>query len=726
MTDYQKTEEGIPPKMSDVSLGMSEERYRLLTENMTDVIWQTTPDLIITYVTPSVNKVLGYEPQELIGVHLTNLLIPTARELFRNRCPEIVRQLAEHREIGRDAYAVEQIRKDGTTVWTEVVTAPFLDGAGKFSGFQGVTRDISKRKEDEEMLRASEEEFFKAFMLTPDAIAISRLSDGVIIMINEGFTEILGYEAEEIVGGTAAELNIWNNPEDRNAIIDELKNKGVVNNFETSCRTKNGQIRYGLASATIVELYGTKHSVIVVKDLTDRKLSQDALRRSTEKFGKVFFQIPDAIVITRLADGIIVSVNEGLKRFLGYRQDDVTGKTALQVNMWADLEDRNRLVKELKAEGEVTNFETSFRTKDGDIRRGLLSSSIITLDGEKHILNVVRNITELQHAEEDLRASERKYRLLFDNAPIGILLVDTEGKILEANRHIISIFGSPAPEATKLINMLTFPPVVETGISDLFRTCLNKSRQIDTEVFYTSKWGKEIWLRIILSPKLDEQGHVEGCLAVMEDVMPRKLAEKAQKESEEKYRALIETTDTGYLILNSEGKVTDANSEYLKLSGHTTLDEIIGRSVVEWTAEHHREKNAAEVERCMQQGHVRGLEIDYVDQKGQITPVEINGTVLKIGQFSQILALCRDITWRKRIEEELRTAQHQLEARVNERTSKLLEANERLQMEIGERLRENESCGRIITSWSLLLRWPPSFAPRLKRQTAPKVSFWRI
>lgn len=127
------------------------------------------------------------------------------------------------------------------------------------------------------------------------------------------------------------------------------------------------------------------------------------------------------------------------------------------------------------------------------------------------------------------------------------------------------------------------------------------------------------------------------------------LAEETQEEKEEKYRALIETTDTGYLILDWEGKVADANREYVRLSGHTALPEIIGRSVVEWTAEYDRERNAAELVKCLQRSFVRGLEIDYVDREGRITPIEIQATVIRKGTSFQIVALCRDITARKHL-----------------------------------------------------------------------------
>ena len=127
-----------------------------------------------------------------------------------------------------------------------------------------------------------------------------------------------------------------------------------------------------------------------------------------------------------------------------------------------------------------------------------------------------------------------------------------------------------------------------------------------------------------------------------------------------KYKALIETIDTGYLILDEKGRVVDANPEYVHISGHHTLTEILGRSVVEWTAAYDKKRNSREVARCLKEGFVRNLEIDYVDREGRITPIEIQATVIKTGNSLQIVSLCRDITQRKKQEEALRLSEEVL------------------------------------------------------------------
>jgi len=127
----------------------------------------------------------------------------------------------------------------------------------------------------------------------------------------------------------------------------------------------------------------------------------------------------------------------------------------------------------------------------------------------------------------------------------------------------------------------------------------------------------------------------------------RSQVQEALRDSEEKYRRLIETTKTGYVILDFAGKVLDANLEYVRLTGHKTLEEILGRNVIDWTAEQDRSRNGAEVKKCLQSGSVTNLEINYTGEDGRFIPVEINATTITTSEGLKILSLVRDITERK-------------------------------------------------------------------------------
>ena len=168
-------------------------------------------------------------------------------------------------------------------------------------------------------------------------------------------------------------------------------------------------------------------------------------------------------------------------------------------------------------------------------------------------------------------------------------------------------------------------------------------------------------------------------------------AEEALRASESKYRNLVETTGTGYLITDWEGRVLDANLEYAGLSGYNSVQEILGRNIVEWTAPHDRERNAEELKRCVADGLTRNLEIDYADREGRIIPVEINATLSSTPEGAVIICLIKNITERRRAEVELLNAYDGMESMVAKRTAELSTANEQLRSEIETRKKVEEA-----------------------------------
>jgi PAS domain S-box-containing protein len=158
-----------------------------------------------------------------------------------------------------------------------------------------------------------------------------------------------------------------------------------------------------------------------------------------------------------------------------------------------------------------------------------------------------------------------------------------------------------------------------------------------------------------------------GCFAQQAagaQIAERKRTEEELKESEQKYKLLIEATNTGYVIIDEKGLVLDANKEYVRMTGRGRLEDILGRPVTDWTASYDLERNEAEVRKCMKSGSVRNLLVDYVDEQGKITPVEINATVLPGPPFARIFTVCRDITVRKRSEDALRESEENFRALV--------------------------------------------------------------
>jgi diguanylate cyclase (GGDEF)-like protein/PAS domain S-box-containing protein len=164
-------------------------------------------------------------------------------------------------------------------------------------------------------------------------------------------------------------------------------------------------------------------------------------------------------------------------------------------------------------------------------------------------------------------------------------------------------------------------------------------------------------------------------------MVEQRRTEAALAASNHVYRTLVETTGTGYHIVDAEGRILDANPVYVGLTGHRTLAEILGRQVTEWTAVYDVERNTRELKICLATGHVRNLEVDYVDGDGNVTPIEINASVVVTDGTPRVLCLSRDISRRKLAERALRRAYDDSERKVQERTAQLAHANQVLRTE---------------------------------------------
>lgn len=143
-------------------------------------------------------------------------------------------------------------------------------------------------------------------------------------------------------------------------------------------------------------------------DIVQMKRTQEALRESEERFRTTFLASPDSINVNRLEDGLYVDINIGFTQLTGYTREDVIGKTSLEIGIWADPRDRQRLVQGLLEKGFYENLEARFRKKDGSNATGLMSARVITLGGVPHILSVTRDITAVKEAEEERRRLEEQ------------------------------------------------------------------------------------------------------------------------------------------------------------------------------------------------------------------------------------------------------------------------------------------------------------------------------
>ena len=264
------------------------------------------------------------------------------------------------------------------------------------------------RKRAEEALRESEAKFRLTFQTSPDSINLNRVHDGMFLDINEGFIKIAGYTREEVIGKTSLELHIWDDPEDRQRLIDALAREGFVENVETRFRGKGGRIIIGLWSARILSIDGEDVLLSITRDITERKQAEMALRESEERFSRFFHATPVCTSITRLSDGQFANVNDAFVGLFGYSREEVICQDPLKLAMWVYPEDRAKMIDILKEHGGVQDLETKFRRKSGEIVDVLVSAELIELAGQKYVLGLTHDITERKRGEKERKKLEEQ------------------------------------------------------------------------------------------------------------------------------------------------------------------------------------------------------------------------------------------------------------------------------------------------------------------------------
>ena len=237
-----------------------------------------------------------------------------------------------------------------------------------------------------------------------------------------------------------------------------------------------------------------------------------------------------------------------------------------------------------------------------------------------------------------------------------VLQLDSSLRIIYANEPFLLLVGTDSKTLSG--KNIEFTPVALLFDEEFSQLLENIKKGIAGK-----EWSGEIYLIAHdtllfcrIAPTVFEDGR-KGVSIIFEDITQQKKTEDALMKSEIHYGSLIETTRTGFLVIDTDGRVITANQEYIRLTGRSTLAEIEGRPVTEWTAPYDLERNILEIKRCIRNGQIRDLEIDYQKPDGTIQPIEINASVIQYGQDKIIQTLCRDITERRKNEDALRNSE---------------------------------------------------------------------
>ncbi len=299
--------------------------------------------------------------------------------------------------------------------FTLYAAEPFFFNEAESKLLEEVTGDISfalEVMEQENQRKRAEEArvLLRKAVDTAGEVIFTTDREGIITFINPEFTRLYGYTAEEVVGKSTPRIlksgvmsaeayaNFWKTILGKRVARTEMINT-----------SKDGRIVFAESSANpILDERGDISGFLAIQqDVTERKQAEEAFRQAEERFRKAFNTNPEPVTISTLADGRYIDVNESFLRIMGYRRQEVIGRTSKEINYWQMPEDRDTFIRQLREHGKISDAEINFRTKSGEKRSGLLSAETIELDGQECLLAVTKDITARKDLEQQFRQAQK-------------------------------------------------------------------------------------------------------------------------------------------------------------------------------------------------------------------------------------------------------------------------------------------------------------------------------
>ncbi len=409
-------------------------------------------------------------------------------------------------------------------------------------------------------------------------VVFEKANDGIIIINNKAiildanpvFVDITNIAKDKLIG-----LSIFSLAK---GFVDLKQIPHIINLFKKFIK-KESVDRYTIEYKNrIYEVTGKWWEqgkfIVGFHDITEQERVKKALLESETRYRTIVENSHESIGIIN-HEGKLTYVNDNMSKLFGYPVDEIVGADIRKFLAKESLElVYNRFKERQKGKQIVSFYEVVLKHKDGHKIFAELSSSVIT-NKDKHPITIIHliDITERKLANSILKRSERNFRLIFENSPLGIYVATRNGQIVDGNHALLDILGSPSIKATKSINVLTFPTLVKNGYSEKFKQCVEKGVTIEIETPYKTIWGRETELHSYLVPLKNSSGKVEMVYTLINDITERKRAEKIQKVLFNISNATITTDNLEQLILlikNELGKLIDTTNFFVALYNQKT------------------------------------------------------------------------------------------------------------------------------------------------------------
>ena len=440
-------------KRAETALRESEEKFRALFEGSSHGVVLHDENQLLEVNSAAVNLFGCKGPEELLGKHPGAL----APQLQPNGEPSAVlaaRHIQECMTTGGVRFEWLALAPSGKEIPMEVALTR-IQWSGR-QVIQAFITDITERTRAQAALAESEVRFSAAFHASPILTIIAHMSDGRFVLVNDAFMNWSGYTRDEIVGRNTAELNLWDQPKDREAFWTDLSRAGSISERECNYRNRNGKLFTILLSAEVIQLDGVPHVLAMGLDITERKraeaelrASEARLRESEARFSAAFQASPAFISILSMSDEKYVLANDAYINWLGYSREEILGRTCIELGLWENIADRDEVLQAIRKSGSIRQREYRWRNRQGKRFTILLSIESIRLNDTPHILSMAMDITQRKRTEEELVKTLEREKELSQLKSNFVSLVSHEFRtplgIIQSSAELLGDFHDKMP-----------------------------------------------------------------------------------------------------------------------------------------------------------------------------------------------------------------------------------------------------------------------------------------
>jgi len=512
-------------------------------------------------------------------------------------------------------------------------------------------------REAGEALRLNEERFRTLFENA--TVGIYRTTPvGRIEMANPALVRILGYESFADLANRNLEETGFEPEYPRSAFRNTLEKQGVIQGLEAAWTRRDGSTVSVRESARCArdEAGTVRFYEGIIEDITDRKQVEDALRQSERKFAAAFRSCPAAMSIIDTESGnCILDVNEAFEQASGYSRVELLGQRALELGIWTEPEEHAEAQRRFGTDGCLRNFEFHFRTRNGDIRTGLVSAEPMEVDGRRGAITCTIDITERKRAEAALGESEARLRDAQRLAKVGSWELDIATGRIRRSDEMFQFYGLAAGDPPDFSTFLSYVHPKDRGkIREAQSRAVSTSAPFETEFRLIRPSGEIRFVRSIVEAIKDERGIVVGFRGATQDITERVSATELLRESERCLLNAERIAHVGNWRWDLKSNHVSWSAELFRILGDPPDCTPTYERFISAVAPRDRELVTQWVKDCLEGRSRNAIEFQIARPDGELRTVTsaVEVALDDEGLPAHVSGTCQDITDAKRAQDE--------------------------------------------------------------------------